>query len=155
MPVDRNGYGLSTSDDAAAAFDDGVEKILSANVGAAEAFGRALEADPFYAPAHAALARHHQMHANRAEAKAALAAAREHAGRFAGREAGLTNCLALVVEGKADLALPAIHAHMRDVPRDALAVSPCCGVFGLYGFSGLAGRDRALRNYLDSLASAF
>jgi hypothetical protein len=155
MPVDRNGHALSTSDACAASYNDGVEKLLSANAGAAEAFARALDADPSYAPAHIALARHHQIHANRAEAKAALAAAREHAGRFSGREAGLVRCLALVVEGKAGEALPAIHAHLRDYPRDALALSPCCGVFGLYGFSGLAGRDRALREYLDSLAAGF
>jgi hypothetical protein len=155
MPVDRGGQGLTTSDAAAAAYNDGVEKLLSMNFGAATAFGHAIAADPIYAPAHAALARHHQMHANRTEAKAALTAAREHASRFSGREAGLTNCLALVVEGKAGEALPAIHAHLRDFPRDALALSPCCGVFGLYGFSGLAGRDRALREYLDSLAAGF
>jgi hypothetical protein len=154
-PKDRNGYALSTSEAAAAAYNDGVEKMLSANAGAPEAFGRAIAADPTYAPAYAALARKHQIRAHRAEAKAALAGARACAGRFSGREAGLVNCLALVVEGKADLALPAIHAHLREFPRDALALSPCCGVFGLYGFSGLAGRDFALRAYLDSLAGGF
>lgn len=154
-PEDRNGYALSTSDEAAAAYNEGVEKMLSANTGAAEAFGRAIAADPTYAPAYAALARKHQIRADRAKAKAALAGAREHAGKFSGREAGMVNCLALVVEGKSNEALAAIHAHMRDFPRDALALSPCCGVFGLYGFSGLAGRDRALRDYLDSLAAGF
>lgn len=155
MPKDRNGHALSTTPAAAEAYDRGVENMLSANKGAAEAFGKALAEDPYYAPAHAALARHHQMHANRAEAKAALALAREHAGRFAGREAGLTHCLALVVEGKTADALPAIHAHMRAYPQDALALSPCCGVFGLYGFSGRVGRDRLLRDYLDGLAGGF
>lgn len=155
MPTDRNGYALATGEAAAAAFNEGMEKLLSANAGAAAAFGRAIEADPTYAPAHIALARFHQIHANRAEAKAALANAREHVGRFSGREAGLVHCLGLVLEGKADLALPAIQAHLREFPRDALALSPCTGVFGLYGFSGLAGRDRALREYLDSLAPAF
>jgi tetratricopeptide (TPR) repeat protein len=154
-PIDRNGHKLTTNEAAAAAFNDGVEKLLSANAGAIEAFGRAIEADPTYAPAYIALARKHQIRANRAEAKAALAGAREHAGKFSGREASLVNCLGLVVEGKADLALPAIHAHLRDFPRDALALSPCAGVFGLYGFSGLSGRDRALREYLDSLAPGF
>lgn len=155
MPIDRNGYALSTNETAAAAFNDGVEKLLSANAGAASAFARAIEADPGYAPAHIALARHHQVHADREAAKAALAAARERAGGFSGREAGQLTCLGLVLEGKADAALAAIQAHLRDFPRDALALSPCCGVFGIYGFSGLAGRDRALREYLDSLAAGF
>lgn len=155
MPQDRNGYALSTNAACAAAYNDGVEKLLSANAGAAAAFARALDADPAYAPAHIALARHHQVHANRAEAKAALTAARAHAEKFSGREASHVNCLALILEGKADLALPAIHAHMKDFPRDSLALSPCCGVFGLYGFSGKAGRDAELRAYMDALAPGF
>ncbi|MFM7346377.1 MAG: tetratricopeptide repeat protein [Tagaea sp.] len=155
MPQDRNGYALSTNAACAAAYNDGVEKLLSANAGAAAAFARALDADPAYAPAFAALARHHQVHANRAEAKAAVTSAREHAARVTGREASHVNCLALVVEGKADAALPAIHEHIRAYPRDSLALSPCCGVFGLYGFSGRAGRDAELRAYMDSLASGF
>lgn len=155
MTKDRDGYALSTNGACAAAYNEGVEKLLSANAGAVEAFERAIAADPTYAPAYAALARKHQIRANRAAAKAALAGAREHAGKFSGREASLVNCLGLVVEGKADLALPAIHAHLRGFPRDALALSPCAGVFGLYGFSGLSGRERALREYLDSLAPSF
>jgi len=155
MNQDRNGYALTTNREAAEAYNAGLDKLLSANAGAEKDFGRALTADPDYAPAYAALARHHQIYGDRAHAKAAIAAAREKAPKFSGREAGLLACLSLVLDGKGAEALAAIQAHMRDFPRDALALSPVCGVFGVYGFSGRAGRDAELRDYLDTLERGF
>ncbi len=155
MALDRNGYALTTSREAAEAFNAGIDKLLSANAGADGDFGRALTADPDYAPAYAALARHHQIYGDRARAKAAIAAAREKAPKFSGREAGLVACLGFVLDGKGAEALAAIQAHIREFPRDALALSPVCGVFGIYGFSGRAGRDKDLRDYLDTLESGF
>jgi len=46
-------------------------------------------------------------------------------------------------------ALAAIRAHVAEWPRDVMALAPATGVFGLIGFSGLAGRERA---HLDLLA---
>jgi predicted Zn-dependent protease len=155
MILDRNGYALTTNREAAEAYNSGLDKLLSANAGAEKDFGRALTADPDYAPAYAALARHHQIYGDRARAKAAIAAAREKAPSFSGREASLVACLAFVLDGKGAEALAAIQAHMKDFPRDALALSPVCGVFGIYGFSGRAGRDQELRAYLDTLETGF
>lgn len=155
MPSDRNGYALTTNRETADAYNAALDKMLSANAGAAADFARALAADPDYAPAYAALARHHQMQGDRAHAKAAIAAAREKAPKFSGREAGLVGCLSFVLDGKGADALVAIQAHLKEFPRDALALSPVCGVFGIYGFSGRAGRDTELRDYLDTLESGF
>ncbi len=155
MAQDRNGYALTTNDDAARAYNAGLDKLLSANAGAAADFDRAIAADPDYAPAYAALARERQIVGDRARAKSAIAAAREKTPKFSGREAGLLACLSLVLDGKGAEALAAIQAHMKEFPRDALALSPVCGVFGIYGFSGRAGRDRELREYLDTLETGF
>jgi hypothetical protein len=155
MNLDRNFYPLTTNREAAEAYNSGLDKLLSANAGAEKDFGRALTADPDYAPAYAALARCHQVYGDRARAKAAIAAAREKAPKFSGREAGLVACLGFVLDGKGAEALAAIQAHMKEFPRDALALSPVCGVFGIYGFSGRAGRDKELRDYLDTLESGF
>lgn len=155
MILDRNGYALTTNPEAAEAYNSGLDKLLSANAGADADFDRALTADPDYAPAYAALARHHQIYGDRARAKAAIAAAREKAPSFSGREADLVACLGFVLDGKGAEALAAIQAHMKDFPRDALALSPVCGVFGIYGFSGRAGRDQELRAYLDTLEASF
>ncbi len=155
MALDRNGYALTTNREAAEAYNAGLDKLLSANAGAAADFERAIAADPDYAPAYAALARCHQVYGDRARAKAAIAAAREKAPKFSGREASLVACLGFVLDGKGAEALAAIQAHMREFPRDALALSPVCGVFGIYGFSGRAGRDQDLRDYLDTLETGF
>jgi hypothetical protein len=155
MPIDRNGYTLTTGDDAARFYNAGLDKMLSANVGAGEDFASAIAADPDYAPAYAALARYHQMQGERAAAKAAIATAREKAAKFSGREAGLVACLGFVLDGKGAEALAAMQAHLAEFPRDALALSPVCGVFGIYGFSGRAGRDKELRAYLDTLEAGF
>ncbi len=155
MAQDRNGYALTTNRDAADAYNSGLEKLLSANAGAAADFERAIAADPDYAPAYAALARERQIVGDRARAKAAIAAAREKAPKFGAREAGLVACLSFVLDGKGAEALAAIQTHIREFPRDALALSPVCGVFGIFGFSGRAGRDQELRAYLDTLEAGF
>lgn len=155
MYLDRNFYSLTTNREAAEAYNAGLDKLLSANAGAEKDFARALAADPDYAPAYAALARHHQIYGDRAHAKAAIAAARDKVPKLSGREAGLVACLSFVLDGKGGDALAAIQAHLKEFPRDALALSPVCGVFGVYGFSGRAGRDKELRDYLDTLESGF
>ena len=60
MHQDRYGLPLSTgSSDAAEAYRDGIDRMLSAWTGAAEAFERAIAADPDFALAHIARARIH------------------------------------------------------------------------------------------------
>jgi hypothetical protein len=54
---DRYGLALSTSSEAAAAYRDGIDLMLSAWPGAAEAFDAAIAADSDFAQAHAARAR--------------------------------------------------------------------------------------------------
>ena len=57
---DRYGLGLSTSSEVAAAtYRDGIDLMLSAWPGAAEAFDAAIAADSDFALAHAARARLH------------------------------------------------------------------------------------------------
>jgi hypothetical protein len=56
---DRYGLALSTSSEAAAAYRDGIDLMLSAWPGAAEAFDAAIAADSDFALAHAARARLH------------------------------------------------------------------------------------------------
>jgi hypothetical protein len=152
MVADRYGLRLSTTDRAGAAYVAGVDALFAADVGAVEAFERAIGIDPDFALAHAGLARTHQVFGNRAPAKAAMTRARELAPKLEGREASHVACLGLVLDGQGALALDAIRAHLREWPRDAMALAPCTGVFGLYGFSGLSHRAASLRALLDGLA---
>ncbi len=155
MIADRYGNALSTNAAAAAAYVAGVDALFAADVGAVEAFERAIAADADFALAHAALARTHQVFGNRGPAKSAMASARALAPKLSGREANHVAALGLVLDGQGPLALDAIRTHLREWPRDAMALSPCVGVFGLYGFSGLSNRATSLRALLDGLSPQY
>jgi hypothetical protein len=69
---DSRGLPLSTTSDSAAAhYREGVELMLAAWPGAAEALDAAIHDDPQFALAHAARARLHAISAQAAEARAA------------------------------------------------------------------------------------
>jgi tetratricopeptide (TPR) repeat protein len=155
MATDRYGNAMTADATAAAHYVVGVDALFAADVGAAEAFEAAVAHDPDFALAYAALARTHQIFGNRAAAKAAIARARELAPRLAGREASHIAAMGLVLDGQGPVALAAIRTHLADWPRDAMALSPCVGVFGLYGFSGANNRAAQLRALLDGLADAY
>jgi tetratricopeptide (TPR) repeat protein len=155
MPTDRYGNALATDAAAAAHYIVGVDALFSANVGAQASFEAAIAQDPDFALAHAALARTHQVFANREAAKASIGHARDLASRLVGREASHVAALGLVLDGQGPAALAAIKTHLESWPRDAMALSPCVGVFGLYGFSGNNDRAAQLRDLLDGLADAY
>ena len=149
MPTDRYGNSLATSAAAAARYIVGIDALFAARTGVLEALAEAVAIDPDFALGHAALARAHQMFGNRAPAKAAIAKARELAVRLSGREASHVAAMGLVLDGQGAAAISAIGAHLELYPRDAMALSPCVGVFGLYGFSGENDRAAKLRVLLD------
>ena len=153
MQTDRYGLGLTTASDAAAdAYREGVDLLLSANVGATDRFERALSRDPRFALASAALGRAHQLHGRGAAARAAIAAAEASAGAASERERSHVAALALLVAGRGPDALAAARNHLARHPRDAMILAPCTGVFGLIGFSGHVGREAELAKWLDALA---
>src|SRR5882757_10512906 len=79
---DRYGLPLSTNSDAAAsAYRDGMDRMLSAWPGAAEAFEQAIAADPDFALAHVARARIHTFYQQSEAARQRAATARELAAR--------------------------------------------------------------------------
>lgn len=156
MAQDRYGMELSTASTAARdAYLAGVDCILAATAGAERHLGRAIEADPQFALAHAALARARFLVADLASARAAAAKARELAAGASARERAHVNALALAVEGKPVEALAATREHMAQFPRDAMALAPATGVFGLIGFSGRQEREAELYEFLRSLAPAY
>src|SRR6516162_7454698 len=126
--VDEDRYGLPLSTDsasAASAYREGVDLMLSAWPGAAEAFERAIDADPDFGLPHAARAREKVAH------------------RGTMRERGHVETLALAVEGNLPAALSSALGHLENFPRDAVVLSLPLGAFGLFAFSGMADHDRA------------
>ena len=97
--------------------------MLSANVGAEDALGRALAADPKFALAHAARARSLQLRGAMAEARAAAARAVELASSATRRERGHVEAIALNVEPDMPRTLAHVLEHLREFPRDGLVLS--------------------------------
>lgn len=144
MKRDRYDLPLTTGSDRAAAFyRDGVDRILSAWVGADDAFDRAIVEDPGFALAYVARARVHQLNMETAEARAKAAQARELAAGMTRRERQHVEIMAAAIEGQPKLALAGAEQHLEEFPRDALVFGLLLGAFGLYAFSGRADHDAA------------
>jgi tetratricopeptide (TPR) repeat protein len=151
---DRYGLPLSTSlPEAAQAYRDGIDLMLSAWPGAAEAFDQALAADAEFALAHVARARIHSFYQQGEAARKEAAAARELvARRGTDRERSHVETLALAVEGNLPAALSSALNHLESFPRDAVVMSLPLGAFGLFAFSGMAEHDRARQQLCERYA---
>src|SRR5258708_5417796 len=101
MLTDRYGQPISTSSRAARdAYAAGVDCVLSAAHGDQGLLAQAIEADPDFALAHAALARARFLMADVAGARQSAARARELAAKATSREQGHVDALSLAIEGK-------------------------------------------------------
>src|SRR5436190_230037 len=89
-----------------------VEKLLSANVGAEDALGRAIAADPDFALAHAARARTLQLRGALPEARVAAARAVELSPSTTRRERGHIEAIALNVGADMPRAFAHVLAHV-------------------------------------------
>ena len=135
-----------------AAYREGVERLLAAKPGPERAFRRAIDADPEFALAHAGLARALFLAARIPEARAAATRARELTPKLPSRECTVAEIVLLTVEGASAKAYALAREHLQQYPRDAMALAPCTGVFGLIGFSGREGREQELRQLMEELA---
>lgn len=143
--LDRRGLPLSTSSDRAAGlYREGVDLLLSAWPGAAEALEGAIAADPGFALAHAARARLHAIRTEPVQARARIAAAADLvAAGGSERERSHVETLSLAIHGRSAEALKRALAHADAWPRDVLILSLPLGAFGLLAFSGMADHDQA------------
>ena len=152
MLNDRYGQPVSTSSEIARdAYVEGCDGVLSAAHGDAAHLARALEADPDFALAHAALARSRFLMADVPGARESAARARALAASATPREQSHIDALCLAMEGKPVEALAATRAHLARHPRDAMVAAPATGVFGLIGFSGRQDRETEQVEFLDAL----
>jgi Tfp pilus assembly protein PilF len=154
---DRYGLPLSTrSSEAASAYRDGIDLMLSAWSGAAEAFERAVAADPDFALAHVARGRIHSMYQQGEAARKQAATARDLVKRHGSeREQSHVETLALAVEGQLPAALSSALKHVESWPRDAVVLSLPLGAFGLFAFSGMADHDQARQDLCERYAAHY
>ncbi|RAZ72963.1 tetratricopeptide repeat protein [Mesorhizobium atlanticum] len=155
--LDNHGLPLSTSSDLAAGrYRHGVDLLLSAWPGAAEALDEAIATDPDFALAYAARARLHAVRSEIASAKAKIEKAEELVARHGTeRERSHVQVLSLAINGQAARALARALQHAEQWPRDILILSLPLGAFGLFAFSGMADHDQARVDLCERLAPNF
>ncbi|MDA9436850.1 tetratricopeptide repeat protein [Bradyrhizobium sp. CCBAU 51627] len=151
---DRYGLSLSTtSDQAASAYREGIDLMLSGWTGTAQTLERAIAADPDFALAHIARARVHAFYQQGDLARSKATLARELvARRGTERERSHVETLALAIEGRGTEAIAAMLQHVENWPRDAVVLSLPLGAFGLFAFSGMADHDRARHELCERVA---
>ena len=119
MPIDSYGYRLTTSSEAAAAYNRGIGHLLRLRTGAVEALAASVALDPTFALGHASLALlGHEMCAP-VDLRARLGDARLHAGRASERERSHVQAIASHVCGDS---APLVR-HLAAYPRDALLLT--------------------------------
>lgn len=156
MLQDRYGNDLTTRSTAARdAYVVGLDRLLSADAEIETAFRDAIAADSTFALAHIALARTLQVLGRGGEAKAPLERALELAPGTTEREQRQIAIFAKILAGQGGVAVPMILEHIGKWPRDAMALAPITGVFGLIGFSGKSGREAEQLAVLQPYASAY
>ncbi|MDX2159319.1 MAG: tetratricopeptide repeat protein [Hyphomicrobiaceae bacterium] len=156
MLNDRYDNPISTTSAAARdAYVAAVDQLLSANVDPEASFRKAIEADDGFALAHIGLARTVQVFGRGSEVKVPLARALELAPGTTPREQSHIAIFERMLTGKGAEALALTREHIKTWPRDAFALAPSTSVFGLIGFSGLAGREKDQLALLEPLADVY
>jgi tetratricopeptide (TPR) repeat protein len=153
MLADRYGLALSTTSSAARdAYVRGCDLALTLYPGAADAYDRAITADPAFALAHAGKAQVLMREGNVAAARAALGSAKDAAVGLSERETSHIGFFDLVFAGRTDAAVAAVHAHLTAWPRDALVLASAANPNGVIGGSGRIGQKHEIATLMGGLA---
>ncbi|MCA9825812.1 MAG: tetratricopeptide repeat protein [Dehalococcoidia bacterium] len=154
--VDRNGNPVSTgSSQAAAKYNEGIDRAISNGAFVVETLETAIEADPGFALPRAALARQLQFQGRMKEARVTLAQAKELVAGTSPREEGHVAVIAACMESDGETALGLVKEHVADYPTDAWVLYQATGVYSLVGFSGHQDREQEQIDLLAPLASAY
>ncbi len=152
-PRDPLGLPLSTTAEAAAAYNAGLERIMRLQSGGDDLIREAAQIDPDFALAHAALAILGHEAGAEADVQASLTAAREAVRkRGDAREASLVNVVGRRVADVRQAGAQALMSHIATYPRDVLAVSVAVPTIA---FSGVTDLQREAWDLVQGLAPAY
>ncbi len=156
MLTDRYGNELTTtSQEARDLYVDGIDRMLAGDGGIGPVLDAAIEADPEFALAHVARARHDHLLALGREARERMATATTLVANATTREQQHTEIYAAIIGGDVPHSLDLTKEHVAAHPRDAFVIAPASGVFGSIGFSGRIARFEEQRAFLDPLAKHY
>lgn len=152
-PRDPLGLPLSTTAEAAAAYNAGLERVMLLQSGGDELLREATRIDPDFALGHAALALlGHEAGAD-TDVQASLSAAQEAVrNRGDSRERSLVDVVTRRVDDVRRTGAQALMAHIASYPRDVLAVSAAVPTIA---FSGVTDVQREAWDLVEGLAPAY
>jgi uncharacterized NAD(P)/FAD-binding protein YdhS len=152
-PRDPLGLPLSTTAEAAAAYNAGMERLMRLQSGAEEKLQEAVALDPGFALAYAALAMLGHEAGAELDVVSALDAAREAARTRADeRERSLVDVVGRRVEDVRRSGATALMNHIAQYPRDVLAVSAAVPTIA---FSGVTDIQQEAWEVVEGLAPAY
>jgi uncharacterized NAD(P)/FAD-binding protein YdhS len=152
-PRDPLGLPLSTTSEAAAAYNQGLERVMLLQDGGEDLIRRATQLDPDFALAHAALAMLGHEAGTAGDVQASLAAARDAIGRRGdARERSLVDVVGHRVADARNSGAQALMRHIEDHPRDVLAVSAAVPTIA---FSGIIDVQQDAWDLVERLAPSY
>jgi uncharacterized NAD(P)/FAD-binding protein YdhS len=152
-PRDPLGLPLSTTAEAAAAYNAGLERLMRLQAGADQKLLEAVALDPGFAVAHAALAMLGHEGGASADVAASLESARRAARERADeRERSLVDVVGRRVEDVRRSGATALMNHLARHPRDVLAVSAAVPTIA---FSGVTDLQQEAWELVEGLAPAY
>lgn len=113
----KDRYGLEVSTSSVEAFDayaDAADRMLAADGRVAERLGDAIEADPNFALAHAALARDHHVNGRGKMARTVIETAAQLAEQTTAREQQHVAIVKLLITGQVPAGLALTREHLQD-----------------------------------------
>jgi uncharacterized NAD(P)/FAD-binding protein YdhS len=152
--VDLMGLPLTTTVEAAAAYNRGLDALMHVQSGAAEAFLDSVRIDPDFAAGHAALAMlGHEGGADAVDVQRSLAAASRAGGRrLTQRERDLVAVVHARVQDCRDAGAKALLRHVQLHPLDVLAVSAAVPTIA---FSGVTDIQQEAWELVEGLRPAY
>lgn len=152
-PRDPLGLPLSTTAEAAAAYNAGLERVMRLQDGAEGLIREATTLDPDFAVAHAALAMLAHEAGAEGDVRQSLAAARAAIGRRGdARETSFVDVVSQRVADVRRTGAQALMAHIAAHPRDVLAVSAAVPTIA---FSGVIDVQQEAWDLVEGLAPAY
>jgi uncharacterized NAD(P)/FAD-binding protein YdhS len=152
-PRDPLGLPLSTTAEAASAYNAGLERLMRLQSGADERLLEAVAIDPGFAVAHAALAMLGHEGGSSVDVATSLESARQAArSRADDRERSLVDVVGRRVEDVRNAGATALMGHIARYPRDVLAVSAAVPTIA---FSGITDIQQEAWELVEGLAPAY
>ncbi|KRA30849.1 MULTISPECIES: FAD/NAD(P)-binding protein [unclassified Nocardioides] len=152
-PRDPLGLPLSTTSEAAAVYNQGLERVMLLQGGGEDLIRHATELDPDFALAHAALAMLGHEAGASGDVRSSLAAAQDAITRRGdARERSLVDVVGLRIADARRSGAEALLRHIEDHPRDVLAVSAAVPTIA---FSGIIDVQQDAWDLVERLAPSY